>query len=89
MTCFEPRDDASYLAWLDSHKDGYVINAEPGGRGDVKLHRSVCRTIRYRPPFVGRSYIKVCASSPEEADQWVLDRKGVPADRCRAYQCWS
>lgn len=85
MTCFEPRDDSSYLVWLDSHEDGYVINAEPSGRGDVKLHRAVCRTIRYRPTLIGRSYIKICASSLEEVNQWVLDPKGVPAVRCQAY----
>ncbi len=29
MACFEPYDDAFYLAWLDTNPDGYVINAEP------------------------------------------------------------
>jgi hypothetical protein len=28
----------------------------------VKLHRAACRTIRYRPPFIGSSYIKICAT---------------------------
>lgn len=88
MTCFEPRDDASYLAWLDSNRDGYVINTEPGGRGYVKLHRAVCRWISYRPPFIGPSYVKVCTSSLEDAEQWVFARRGIPADRCRASQCW-
>lgn len=50
VTCSEPHDDTSYLAWLECYPDGYVINAEPGGRGYVKLHRAVRRTIRNRPP---------------------------------------
>jgi hypothetical protein len=88
MAFFEPYDDASYLAWLDANPDGYVINAEPSGRGFVKLHRAVCDTIRNRPPFIGPSYVKICSSSLEDAERWVLDRKGIPVDRCRAYQCW-
>jgi hypothetical protein len=53
MACFEPRDDAEYLAWIAANPDGYVINAEPGERGYKLLHRVACGTIRYRPPFIG------------------------------------
>ena len=88
MTYFQPPDETSYLAWLAANPDGYVINAEPSGRGDVKLHRAACRTIRYKPPFIGSSYIKICATSLEEADEWVLQRRGSHAPRCQAYQCW-
>jgi hypothetical protein len=88
MTCFEPPDDDAYLAWIGAHPDGYVINTEPSGRGDMKLHRTVCRAIRYRPPFIGLSYVKICSMSLEEADEWARQRRGTPADRCRAPQCW-
>ncbi len=88
MTCFQPGDDAAYLDWLDANPDGYVINTEPGGRGYAKLHRTICGTIRYRPPFVGPSYIKICSTSLEEADEWARQRRGAPAERCRAPQCW-
>ena len=50
-----PGDDSAYLAWLDVHPDGYVINTEPGGRGYARLHRAICDTIRNRPPFTGPS----------------------------------
>ncbi len=88
MTCFEPRDDAAYLGWVATHPDGYVINSEPGGRGYIRLHRASCDTIRSRPPFIGPSYIKICFTSLEEADKWALQRRGEPAPRCGAYQCW-
>lgn len=88
MTCFQPCDDAAYINWLQAHSDGYVINTEPSGRGDMKLHRAICRTIRYRPPFIGPSYVKVCSTSLEEADDWARQRRGEPAPRCRAMQCW-
>ena len=50
---FSRPGDSAYLAWLDVHPDGYVINTEPGGRGYARLHRAICDTIRNRPPFTG------------------------------------
>lgn len=88
MTWFQPNNDDAYLAWLDANPDGYVINTEPGGHGYARLHRAACGTIRYRPPFVGPSYIKICATSLKEADEWARQRRGTPAQRCRAPQCW-
>ena len=40
VTCFEPA--TMRLTWhgLSSARMGYVINTEPSGRGDVKLHRA-------------------------------------------------
>src|SRR5450755_3737370 len=52
---FSRPGDSAYLAWLDVHPDGYVINTEPGGRGYARLHRAICDTIRNRPPFTGPS----------------------------------
>ena len=49
MTIFQPPDDAAYLAWLDANPNGYVINAEPGGRGYVLLHRATCTHMRSHP----------------------------------------
>jgi len=88
MPCFQPHDDAAYLAWIGAHPDGYVINTEPGGQGYSRLHRATCGTIQYRPPFVGPSYIKICSTSLEEADNWAFQHSGAPAQRCQAYQCW-
>jgi hypothetical protein len=83
-----PGDDQAYLAWLDAHPDGFVINTEPGGLGYARLHRAVCGTIRSSPPFIGPSYIKVCSASAEELDEWALQRRGTAARRCGAHQCW-
>jgi len=88
MACFHPPNDDTYLAWLAAHPDGYVINTEPSGRGDMRLHRAGCRTIQYRPPFVGTSYIKICCTRVDEADQWAMQRRGTPASRCGSPGCW-
>ena len=90
MAIFEPPDDRAYLAWLDANPSGYVINAEPGGRGYVLLHRATCSHMRSRPPFIGSTYIKVCSDSPSELDAWALRRRGAAAPRCKAggTGCW-
>lgn len=88
MTLTQPGDDAAYLAWLAANPDGYVINTEPSAHGYARLHRATCGTIRYRPPFVGPSYIKICATSLREADEWAVQRRGAPAEHCRSVHCW-
>jgi hypothetical protein len=90
MAIFQPPDDAAYLAWLAVNPNGYVINAERGGRQYVMLHRAMCGTIDSQPPFVGPSYIKLCSASLSELDEWALQRRGRPASRCNAAgrDCW-
>jgi hypothetical protein len=90
MAIFKPPDDAAYLAWLADNPNGYVINAEPGGRGYVLLHRATCSHMRSRPPFIGPTYIKYCSDSPSDLDVWALQRRGAAAPRCKARGtgCW-
>ena len=49
--------DADYLAWVEAHRAGYVVNIARHERGDARLHRATCQTITSRPPFTG-PYIK-------------------------------
>jgi hypothetical protein len=90
MAIYQPRDDSAYKAWLATHPNGYVINAEPGGRGYALLHRATCGTIGSQPPFIGPSYIKICSASLDELNEWVLQRRGTPIQRCnaRGRNCW-
>ncbi len=90
MAIFQPPDDSAYLAWLAANPDGYVINAEPGGRGYVLLHCAVCTHMSKWPPFIGPTYIKVCSDSAAELDAWALQHRGAAAPRCKARGtgCW-
>ena len=49
MRIFEG-DDAGYLAWIDGHQHGFVVNTfrKPDPRYLV-LHRASCGTIRGKP----------------------------------------
>jgi hypothetical protein len=64
-------DDASYLAWIVTHPDGFVLNVRtsPDPRY-VILHRAGCKTISnetHAPgAHTGRGYRKICA--PTEAE---------------------
>ncbi len=62
-------DDAGYLAWLDAHREGYVLNTRRPG-GDPKyivLHQKTCPHISRRSQRPGAwtegAYLKVCATS--------------------------
>ena len=72
IAIFQPPDDPTYRAWLGANPNGYVINAEPGGRGYVLLHLATCVHMRNRPPFIGPTYIKICSDSAAELDVWAL-----------------
>lgn len=89
MTVHEFRndnDEDDYLEWLARHADGYVINILSNGSSNgARVHRARCRTISGRIPR-GRSwigeYMKVCATSLSEIDQWSIERFGEPIVRC-------
>jgi hypothetical protein len=45
-------DDAGYLAWLDPHPDGYVINIAHSLNGTgARVHHAGCRTISAQKPL--------------------------------------
>jgi hypothetical protein len=73
-------DDKSYLHWIASHPDGFVINT-PRSRDPnyMILHCSVCWTIQdYQDKnkiggFTERQYIKICAEEIESLREWVKE----------------
>lgn len=73
--------DHDYLAWVEAHRDGYVINIGRSGRGYARVHVASCPTITSRPPFTG-PYMKVCGLSLGQLDDWALQRNGAAAHRC-------
>ncbi len=82
-TVFE-RDDTGYLAWLQDHPNGYVLNTNPRGKANRRfnpdymvLHRAQCRTIcnlistAREGGFTGRNYVKICSESIPDLREWV------------------
>jgi len=79
-------DDNGYLAWLDGHRDGFVINCERDPKPNyVILHRASCGTITGTPSRGVRwtkDFRKVCAGSAAELDDWAEDAIGGRPSRC-------
>jgi hypothetical protein len=87
------RQDKSYLAWLNAHPEGLVVNTRRDFSPDYAiLHRATCPSIQdmrgdYRDdPFTGHDYVKVCANGLEQLDSW-HQQHGIgalkPCERCR------
>jgi hypothetical protein len=72
MRIFE--DDAGYLAWVESHQHGFVVNTfrKPDPRYLI-LHRATCGTIRGKPARGNRwttgEFIKVCSETRAALEQ--------------------
>ncbi len=78
-------DDTGYLAWLATNPAGYVLNCTPTpSTSYLLLHQATCFTIS-RQPTGGSSwtheYIKVCASTYSELDEWALLETGSSPTR--------
>ena len=73
MRIFED-DDAGYLAWIDGHQHGFVVNTfrklDPRY---LILHRASCHTIRGKPDRGDRwttgDFIKPCSETRSALDQ--------------------
>ncbi len=75
--------DAPYLAWLDEHPDGYVLNRRRRSSDDyLVLHRATCWLISQytrmaRPGgFTERHYIKVCTDTLSKLHLYARTRGG-------------
>ena len=78
-------DDAGYLQWLATHRDGFVINIARNRRAaDARIHCAECRTIsgqnRRGGPWT-EAYVKVCADTVAELEHWATSKvTGRPSD---------
>lgn len=84
MEVFDDRD-APYLSWLHEHPGGFVLNRRRGkSDGYLVLHRAGCGKIQSynimaRPGgFTGRAYIKICADTVAELQQYARSKGGRP-----------
>ena len=86
MRIFED-DDAGYLAWIDGHQHGFVVNTtrKPDPRYLI-LHRVSCGTIRGKPACGERwmtgDFIKACAETRVELDRWAREIAGGELHPC-------
>jgi hypothetical protein len=79
-------DDEGYVAWLERHPGGYVLNTYPHVTSAyLILHRASCRTVN-RPLGPGRSwtyaYDKSCSDDRTELEAWAVRGTGKPAAPC-------
>lgn len=84
MEIFEDDDDG-YRDWIQSHQDGYVLNAERDTLDTyhMRLHRADCHTLV--PTHERRwtcQYIKVCSTDVDEIIDWVCRKYGEEPKRC-------
>src|SRR3954469_15286129 len=83
-------DDAGYLAWLDTHPNGFVLNIGRSHHATAaRVHHASCRTISGANPRGGLwtgPYVKVCAEHLAELEQWAIDQVGEPIRRCGSCQ---
>lgn len=69
-------DDFSYLAWLDTHPAGYLINIHKsyrtsGNPTDARLHHASCYSLpKDQRDSLTDPYVKVCADELAELDAW-------------------
>lgn len=83
MTRWFLNDDAGYIAWLEAHNEGHVLNTYAHlAAGYLVLHRARCRLIN-RELAAGRrwtaQYGKACADSVDELLAWTKERtSGTP-----------
>lgn len=77
------KQDAEYLDWLNHHPDGYVLNRyRCRSDGYLVLHRAACERVRSynrmaQPGgFTTRSYIKVCAGTIAELEDYIRRNTG-------------
>jgi hypothetical protein len=80
-------DDACYLAWVDGHQHGFVVNTyrKPDPRYLI-LHQASCGTIHGKPACGERwttgYFIKACAENRAALDQWARQNVGGELHPC-------
>ena len=86
MRIFED-NDAGYLAWIDGHQHGFVVNTfrKPDPQYLV-LHRARSGTILGKPARGERwttgEFIKACAETRAALDQWTRQNVGGELHPC-------
>jgi hypothetical protein len=86
MTTFVD-DEKAYLAWVEAHRGGYVLNCARSPTPDyLKLHQAICKFISTstRSNWTTGEYIKVCSEDLGELRRWAADQVGGNPQRCQS-----
>ncbi len=80
-------DDAGYLAWLASHRSGFVVNCHQKPVSTyLMLHRATCVWIN--PPkfknWTTVGYVKACAQTRDELESWAIAATGGNLQPCKS-----
>jgi hypothetical protein len=72
-----PKDDASYLAWVQQHLNGWVINANRTGNWPMYWHRADCSMLTTSREskdaegvYLGPNNVKACSLHPGALAMW-------------------
>ena len=84
-------NDQGFIAWRDSHPDGFIVNAQRRPRADyLMLHRATCPHLRWQNKAVNwtKDYVKFCSTDVDELIGWgarnVAGFRGLqPCSTCR------
>ncbi len=83
-------DESGYLAWVDAHSDGFIVNIdEPQTTPQypmvhTALHKSLSSAKRAkRANYTTGRYFKVCSDRLEDLEAWSQKKYGRALTRCR------
>jgi hypothetical protein len=75
-------DDKGFVAWRDSHRQGYVVNCDHRPRREYfKLHRASCPHLNKSQSYTV-AYMKLCAEDKQSLDDCGLGLVGGKPDGC-------
>lgn len=81
------RDESGYLAWVQAHSDGFIVNIdEPQTTRQypmvhAALHKSLSSPMRTN--YTTGRYFKVCSDRLEDLEAWSQKKYGRALTRCR------
>jgi hypothetical protein len=76
-------DDNGFLAWINDHPDGYLLNTERNPKPSyLILHSSGCGHFKGGSPNWTKDYIKFCSERNGELEDWAASSVGGEASRC-------
>jgi hypothetical protein len=71
---YAPEEDQNFLAWMQTNRNGFVLNAKKGasaGKGQCKVHKAQCRRLIV-PKNRTLPFYKTCSDSKAELHQFAI-----------------
>ncbi|MBT3368241.1 MAG: hypothetical protein HN416_13895 [Nitrospina sp.] len=87
-------NEKGYISWINKHKSGFVLNIGKDNNPEYRvLHSASCGSIiayhegKEDDMHTGRGYIKICAKTLKEINEWVKNYGG--ATKPKSHRCTS